>query len=454
MAYYDPNKQYGKGGFGDFMDSNASKMGEMKSAQQADLDTVVQNLSIEMQEKAGAIDAEQAAEARQKAAEQVESDYNENMSRVRSLSLTNTLINTTGILLSAATVAGTGSSATNAATKLAAKGTMGAAVKTAWQGASGISKLGAVTKAVVKTAPRSLAGTALSGLGHVKGFARAGISAAPFAVAKLYTTSRTNAESARFDETINSLQSTYDYLSSEDETLTETIKADTAEWRKGYEEGSQALLDAYNSGEMTQEQYNQAYEAFVQEQDQKWAEVRKTHAETAEYVTQHGAAYATDEYIADHGYDPDLVNSRCETIAKLNADNPDAYDAAKTRFETQQQLDTGSTFTNFLANMNATLLHYVPGLAYVEAAALKAADVVADFAANHIPVLSSILPYEEKYKGTGISEIASSICEDAEARYELAHSSDGAAKVLADGADSSVQEAVEAANPDPEPSPA
>ena len=53
-----------------------------------------------------------------------------------------------------------------------------------------------------------------------------------------------------------------------------------------------------------------------------------------------------------------------------------------------QQLDTGNSFTNFIANMNAVLLHYVPGFAYVEAAAVKAADVVLDFAANKIPVLS------------------------------------------------------------------
>lgn len=448
MAYYDPNKTYGNGAFGDFMDSGAAKMGQVKSAQQADLDTLVQNLAIEMQEKSGYISSEDASKAREDAAAQVEQDYKDNMSRVKSLSLTNTLANSIGIVASAASFAGLGAaghaakSATAAAASATGKAGLGSVLKTACTGASGLGKVGAVAKTL-----------AIQGVGKVGGklTTRLAVSAAPAVAAKLYTTNRTMEEGARMQETINSLQSTYDYLSSEDESLTDRIRQDTEAWRSSYEDGSQELLEKYQSGGMTQAEYDAAYEAFVREHEQKWSEVQAGHAETAAYVTEHGAAYATDDYIASHGYDPDMVNLRCGTIAKLNGDNPDAYEAAKSKYETMQQLDTGSTFTNFLANMNAVLLHYVPGFAYVEAAAVKAADVVLDFAANKIPVLSSVIPYEEKHKGEGIGEIAKSICTDAEARYELSHSASEADKVLADGAES-VREAAAAVSPAcPEP---
>lgn len=456
MAYYDPNKTYGNGAFGDFMDSGAAKMGQVKSAQQADLDTLVQNLAIEMQEKSGYISSEDAALAREDAAAQIDQDYEENMSRVRSLSMTNTLANTLGIVTSAASFAGIGAAgkAAASATAQAGKAGLGTALKTAWSGASGLGKVGAVTGTLASRGLGAAGTTLLKGVGGMKLTTRLAVSAVPTVAAKLYTTNRTMEEGARMQETINALQSTYDYLSSEDESLTDQIRQDTEAWRGSYESGSQELLEKYQSGEMTQAEYDAAYEAFIREHEQKWSEVQEGHAETAAYVTEHGAAYATDDYIASHGYDPDLVNRRCGTIAKLNGDNPEAYEAAKSKYETMKQMDTGSTFTNFLANMNAVLLHYVPGLAYVEAAAVKAADVVLDFAANKVPVLSSIMPYEEKHKGEGIGEIAKSICTDAEARYELSHSVSAADKVLDEGAES-VRAAEAAVTPScPEQAPA
>ena len=77
----------------------------------------------------------------------------------------------------------------------------------------------------------------------------------------------------------------------------------------------------------------------------------------------------------------------------------------------------------------------MPGAAYVEAAAIKVADMAADFLANKVPVLSSILPYQEKHQGEGIGEIAKSICTDAEARYELSHSVNDQLAILQQGQD-------------------
>lgn len=455
MPYYDPEKTYGNGAFRDFMDSGAAKMGEVKSAQQADLDTLVQNLAIEMQEKSGAISTEEAEQARGEASEQIDQDYKDNITRIKSLSLTNTMANTIGIATSVVTFAGIGAAknaATRGAIKAATQPGLTQTVKTAWSGASGLGKVGAVTGTLVKRGAAGIGRGIVSGVGNMKGLTRLGVSLIPTGAALAYTHNRTDEESIRMQETINSLQSTYAYLSSEDASLTDQIREDTESWRSGYEAGSQELLEQLDAGELTQEEYDRAYEAFIAEQDAKWAEYQKGHSETAEYVTKHGAAYATDDYIAGHGYDPELVNERCETIAKLNEDNPNAYEAAQSRYATQKQLDTGSSFTNFLANLNAMLLHYVPGLAYIEAAAVKMGDMIAGFAANKIPVLSSVLPYEEKHKGESVSEIAKAICTDAEARYELSHTESEAQQVLREGADPSLAAGPEPDSCGPEPS--
>ena len=444
--YYDASKadEYGYGagvlgGIGNFMDAGAKKQGETVSRQIADMDNLVGSLTYDMQYRAGAID-EATRDANVKAhEEQVDDDFHSNMSDVNRRSVLNIVTNSAGLALSIGTAGAFGFSgaASKSLSEVAAKTT-----------AKEVLKQTGVKRTAAQVAQHVLAkggSIALEGVSKTSFLVKAGLTAAPAVATQIYTRGKTGEMVSDLNETLKSLQASYDYLSSEDESLTDTIRSDTAEWREHYEQGSQALLDAYQSGQISKEEYDARFEQFVQESSDKWDEVSKTHAETATYVTEHGVAYATDEYIAEHGYDPDMVDAKCQTIAKYNADNPDAYEAAKTKYETMKQLDTGSEFTNFIANMNAAILHYVPGAAYIEAAVIKATDVVLDFAANKVPVLSSVLPYEAKHKGESLTEIAKSICTDAEARYELTHATDGATAVLADGQSAEQKTAAELA---------
>lgn len=423
--YYDASKasEYGYGSgvlgtVGNIMDAGAKKRGETVSRQIADMDNLVGGLTYDMQYQAGAIDAETRDKSVADHEAQVADDFKSNMSDVTGRSLLNIVTNSAGVILSGAAAYGT----------FGAKGISESLAKTA--AATAKSEAGRTAGQVATNVLANAGSVGFKVASKMPIYLKAGITAAPAVATGLYTSGKTDQMVLELNETLKSLQASYEYLSSEDESLTDTIKADTAEWKAHYEAGSQELLDAYQSGQISKEEYDTRFEAFVQESNDKWDEVKQGHADTAMYVTEHGVAYATDEYIASHGYDPDMIDKKCQTIAKYNEDNPDAYEAAKTKYETMERLDTGSTFTNFIANLNATILHYAPGFAYVEAAALKAADVVMGFVGNKIPGLSSVISYTEQHKGEGIGEMAKAICTDASARYELSHSMDAASAVL------------------------
>lgn len=429
MAYYDPNKEYDSGGIWSFLQAGAKQNGAY-AAQQADLQDLVGGLSIEMQRKAGLISDEEASEKTVAFQEETRINYERNMKAVNDLANSNAFWNTVGIVTSVASL-GTMAGGNMIATKL---GTKAGELAAASKAATGVAKIAPkVGSWALDAGSAALKGISFKGASFKGVAARLAISAAPTVASQLYTRSCTDKQAVEFQETIHSLQSSYDYLSSEDDSLTDQIKSDTESWRSSYEAGSQALIEKFQAGEMTQEEYDAAYEQFINDSNEEWKKVQEQHGETAKYVTEHGVAYATDEYIADHGYDPDMVNAKCDYIAKLNKDNPDAYEAAKTAYDTRQQLSTGSTFGDFIANMNATLLHYVPGFAYVEAAVVKGMDVMADFVTSKIPVVSSMFDYEEKHKGQSIGEIAKAICSDAEARYEVHTKETEANKALAAG---------------------
>lgn len=448
--YYEPGKKYGHDGILGVLDAGASTRGGAAAAKKADLNQMVTNLDADMQLRGGVITSDEHAAMTQEGAKRVQDDYSADMKRVNTVSVTNMVTNSAGIILSCAGLAGTaagGKLGTKAGSYFAGKAANATGVKAVgYKVAEGVSKgLGGfgsigtakkvetlvkggeqVTKEVFK---HSLKTRALLGVGKLA------VVSAPAGAAMVYTHGRTDELVTDLDNQAGALQATYDYLTSEDDSLTDQIRSDTEQWTKSYEEQGQALLDAYNRGELTQEQYNEKYEAYVAEHDAMWAEFKQGHSDTAEYVTQHGTAYAANQYAVDKGLDPNTLEENCTYIADRNAQNPNAKAAAESAFETQQKLSTGSTFTDFLANMNAVMLHYVPGLVYAEAAFLKVGDVVADFAANKVPGLSTVFDYEEKHKGESLGDIAKAICTDAEARYELSHAVSQDELTLAAGMD-------------------
>ena len=89
-------------------------------------------------------------------------------------------------------------------------------------------------------------------------------------------------------------------------------------------------------------------------------------------------------------------------------------DNAVEYYEDYQKYDKGSDFANFISNIHATMIHYLPALAYAEATVVKAVDATLEFLDDYIPGYD----HAAKYEGQGIGDIASSIVTDADAQYE------------------------------------
>lgn len=309
----------------------------------------------------------------------------------------------------------------------AAKGT-GKAVGLAGKGYGGfinlVGKLGGA-KTIGGVTKYSLKGNAI----------RLAVTAAPIAAGQIYTRSRTAEQAAELDDAIGALNAAHAYLTSSDESLTEEMQQAYAGWTESYEAGSAELLAKYDAGEITKAEYDAAYEAHIKSSKEQFDALGDQHKEMGRNIVEHGAAYAVSEDMIKTGTDPEMVRGRSEYIDGVMENNPEAYEAAKVGYETRQKLETGSTFTNWLANMNASLLHYLPGAAYLEAVAIKAADVAMDFIANKVPVLSDVISYEEKHEGRGIGDIARTVLDNAEERYALKEEQKSLQAAVADQAD-------------------
>lgn len=264
---------------------------------------------------------------------------------------------------------------------------------------------------------------------------RLAVTAAPIAAGQIYTRSRTAGQAAELDDTIGALNAAHAYLTSSDESLTEEMQQAYAGWTESYEAGSAELLAKYDAGEISKAEYDAAYEAHVKSSKEQFDALGSQHKEMGRNIVEHGAAYAVSEDMIKAGTDPETVRGRSEYVDGVMENNPEAYEAAKVGYETRQKLETGSTFTNWLANMNASLLHYLPGAAYLEAVAIKAADVAMDFIANKVPVLSDVISYEEKHEGRGIGDIARTVLDNAEERYALKEEQKSLQAAVADQAD-------------------
>ncbi len=265
--------------------------------------------------------------------------------------------------------------------------------------------------------------------------------ALPLVTASIYTTGRTEEVRQEYQAAINTTNAAYEYLTEQAPDVETKVGQDYEAWRSGYETMQQQLLDQFQSGAITKEQYDAAYEQFVTESNESLQALNDQHKEMGQKIVENGAAGAAFSYAAKQGLSQDDVLPRSYYLQGLADKNPDTMTQWDTVIETQKENETGNSFTNFLANMNAAILHYAPGLAYVEAAVQKGVDVVLDFVSDKVPVVGTLLNYDEKYKGQSIGDLARAISTDAEERYERNHSINQAvAQMTGDGVDTPDQE--------------
>lgn len=248
--------------------------------------------------------------------------------------------------------------------------------------------------------------------------------ALPLLAAHIYTTGRTEDVKQEYVDAIRTQQGVYDYLVESGGELSGTIKEDYTAWQENYAKTQAELLEAFNTGVITKEEYDEKYGQFLESSQESLDKLTETHKEAGQYILGKGAASAMGEEIITHGVDPVTISRATPYLEKLAEENPDVMEATKAAVDARKATSSGNAFVDFLSNMHASLIHYLPGAAYVEAVVVKGADVVMDFVANHVPVVSNLVHYERKHEGESISDIASAISDSAEAKYEQKREAD------------------------------
>lgn len=341
----------------------------------------------------------------------------------------------------------------NASTKLEAANAAKAAAKSElWssrliakagqEGTSTLAKVGLKTAGYSLMAGEKLFGAArfVSGAGRGKtNLFRLGLATAvevaptalPVLAAHVYTSGRTEAVKDEYVAAINTQQGVYDYLCNSGDELSEDIKKDYSGWQESYEATQAQLLEDFNAGKITKAEYDKAYGEFLESSQQQLDELTASHKEAGQYILGKGSAAAMGEQIVQRGYDTDQVSQATPYLQKLAEENPEQMEATKAAAEAAKATSSGNAFVDFLANMNAALVHYIPAVAYVEAAVIKGVDTVLDFAGDKLPIFN----YSAKHEGESISDIASAISQTAEARYEAKQAADAMADGVADGKD-------------------
>lgn len=275
-----------------------------------------------------------------------------------------------------------------------------------------------------------LLGTALKTTGFAVKHAT---SIAPVVAAQIYTRGRVDKMDKDLSDAITLVVDRTDYLNAEGPKLTGEAGEAYGQWHENYTASMGELTRQLEAGEITQAQFDEMYEAESRSQAEALEELDSTYPEMARKMVSEGEAYRMAETGAKIGADIDGVGRYDSSAKKLMEENPDAkalYTEKKAEYEA---LDTGSSFTNFIASMHAALVHYLPGFAYLEAGVIKAADVALGFVANKVPVVSDIVNYDEHYKGQTLTSMASRIVDTAEARYEQQTDADGTTQALQAG---------------------
>lgn len=258
---------------------------------------------------------------------------------------------------------------------------------------------------------------------------------APVVAAQMYTRGRVDAMDKDLSDALDLVLDRTDYINSEGAKLTGEAGEAYGEWHDSYTASMGALTDQLEAGEITQAQFDELYEVETKARADALAELDGKYPEMAKQMITEGEAYRMAETGAKIGADLDAVGEHDSSAKRLMEDHPDAKALYVQKRAEYEKLDTGSSFTNFIASMHAALVHYMPGFAYLEAGVIKAADAALGFVANNVPVLSNMINYQEHYEGQSITFMASRIVDTAEARYETQQGSDATTTELRAGQD-------------------
>lgn len=254
---------------------------------------------------------------------------------------------------------------------------------------------------------------------------------APIVAAQMYTHGRVDAMDKDLSDAITLALDRMDYLNVEGPKLTGEAGEAYTNWNDTYSASMADLANKLETGEITRAQYDRLYEEQSRAQADALKELDGKYPEMARQMVTEGEAYRVADTAATIQADLDGVGKYDSQVKGFMEDYPEAKELYQEKYDKIAELDTGSTFGNFISSMHAALVHYLPGVAYLEAAVVKGADVALGFVANNVPVLSDVIDYKEHYQGQSLTSMASQIVDTAEARYEKQDAADAISEQLA-----------------------
>lgn len=285
-------------------------------------------------------------------------------------------------------------------------------------------------KAAAKAGSKGLAGLARTAIGAT---VSKGAYIAPIVAAQMYTRGRVDDMDKDLSDALALVLDRTDYINTEGGKLTDEAGQAYNDWNDTYSAAMADLSDKLDKGEITKAQFDKLYEEQSKAQAEALKELDGKYPDMARKMVTEGEAYRIADTGAKTGADLDDVKKYDSQVKELMQEYPEAEALYQEESAKLAELDTGSSFGNFISSMHAALVHYLPGFAYVEAAAVKVADMALGFVANNVPVIKDAVSYEEHYKGQSLTSMAASIVDTAEARYEKQGEADAISEKLADG---------------------
>lgn len=420
--------------------SGGNKINEEMTDTVYDYQAMIRDAEAKVYEESGYMTSDEADAYLKGALEQNESDRSSAVSAVKGVSVQNIILNTAGIVGSVANISG-------ATGKLGAVMTdKGKTMMSAFNDSSRsvLSKIGnGVAGGTLRAGGATLQflygkgangigakGTGID-IGSIKGFglanslmnsknlilkaAGAGVYMAPGIMSFAYTNSRSSEISEALVDTIDTLDNQYTAIMADRENLNDDMGKTYTDWAEGYEAGCAELQGQLSSGQITQSEYDAKYAAFVESSSQALDEAYAKYPEMGRRIVENQSAVNMAGFMMDKNIDPDTVMDHSEYAEQRLGDpaNSASYEAAKEHYEIANANSTGNKFLDFISSMHAAIIHYCPVIAYAEAAVRKGADMALEVAESIFPGYS----HTEQYANKGIGDIASMVCDNAEADF-------------------------------------
>ena len=245
---------------------------------------------------------------------------------------------------------------------------------------------------------------------------------APLITTQIITRNIANENTDRLNKEIAILTDSQAYYDAAQANLTKDQQEFYENQQKERDEFHAGLLTKYQdyldeNGNFTNQQAKEAFTKEYTNYESDYADKLQNEMSGwsgyVDFVRNNGVANEIAGSMTEHNADVDKTRSDLDFVDTKLKENPDAETKAYEGEKINQELgniSTGNKFLDFIKSVHSTIIHYLPAVAYVEATAIKGADM-----------LLGMLPfgYQEKHAEESITDLANSICNSAEAQREL-----------------------------------